>query len=54
MTKTPLYVLVDEKNVARDTADSMDDARAKRNGCEDTRFIKLFADHKGDKSLIGF
>jgi len=52
--KTPLYVLVDANNVAHDTAETFADAQIKRIGDAQILDIKLFADHKGDKSRIGY
>ncbi len=51
--KTPLYVIVDAKNVALATADDMASARS-RCAAVDGLGVKLFSDHKGDKSRIGY
>ena len=48
----PLYVIVDAKNKAVDTAQTKQEARNK--SAADGLYIKLFADHKGDKSGIGY
>ncbi len=51
--KTPLYVIVDAANVALGSSNEMTDARsqvAKLGGVG----VKLFSDHKGDKSRIGY
>ena len=50
--KTPLYVIVDSANVALDTANDMTEARTKRDQLG-ALGIKLFNDHKGDKSRLG-
>jgi len=52
--KNPLYVLVDANNVAHDTAETFADAQTKRVGDAQLYNIKLFSDHKGDKSRIGY
>jgi hypothetical protein len=51
--KTPLYVIVNSANVALATANDMAEARAKRDQLG-ALGIKLFSDHKGDKSQIGY
>jgi hypothetical protein len=50
---TPLYVIVDKNNVALATADDKATARNRRDAV-DGWGIKLFWDHKGDKSRIGY
>ena len=51
--KTPLYVIVDAANVALDSANDMAEARSKRDTLG-AFGVKLFSDHKGDKSRIGY
>ena len=51
--KTPLFVIVDSANVALATANDMAEARTKRDQLN-ALGIKLFSDHKGDKSKIGY
>lgn len=51
--KTPLYVIVDAANVALGTSNEMQDARAQV-GPLGGIGVKLFSDHKGDKSRIGY
>lgn len=51
--RTPLYVIVDGMNQAIDTANDLLTAYQKNRNLGGAG-VKLFADHKGDKSRIGF